>query len=241
MVECRAADIVGSMQDTSLHLKARLAGLLFLIVMAAGIFAEYRVWNVLIVFHDPAATARNILTNEPLYRLGFAANLIDYSFYLGVTAILYELLKPVGSTLSVAAAAFSMVATAIVAAAALCTYAPLILLHMQGNEPWQALALLCLKLRTVGYDVSLVFFGLHFVLIGLLILRANFLPSLLGVLQMICGACYLINSFASVLSPPFARELSPYILMPCIVAELALALWLLFFGRNFQRSRAQTT
>lgn len=226
------------MKDTSPGLKARLAGLLFLIVMAAGVFAEYRVWNVLIVFHDPAATAQNILTQEPLYRVGFAANLVDYSFYLGVTALFYELLKPVGPSLSVAAAAFSLAATAIVAAASLCTYAPLILLHMQGHEPWQALALMCLKLRTVGYDVSLVFFGVHFLLLGLLILRADFLPRLLGVLQMICGACYLINSFASVLSPPLARDLSPYIFMPCIVAELALALWLLFIGVNSQRWRA---
>lgn len=227
------------MKDASPRLKARLAGMLFLIVMAAGIFAEYRVWNMLIVFHDAAATARNILAQEPLYRLGFAANLIDYSFYLGVTAILYELLKPAGRSLSAAAAAFSLAATAIVAAAALCTYAPLILLHMQGDGPWQALALLCLKLRTVGYVVSLAFFGLHFLLIGVLILRADFLPRPLGALQIVCGACYLVNSFASVLSPPLATALSPYIFLPCIIAELALALWLLLAGVNAERWRAQ--
>lgn len=227
------------MKDASPRLKARLAGVLFLIVMAAGIFAEYAVWNALIVSHDAAATARNILAQEPLYRLGFAANLIDYAFYLGVTAILYELLKPAGRTLAAAAAAFSLAATAIVATAALCTYAPLILLHMQGDGPWQALALLCLKLRTIGYDVGLVFFGLHFLLIGALILRAVFLPRLLGVLQIVCGACYLVNSFASVLSPPLAKGLSPYILMPCIAAELGLALWLSIVGVNAERWRAQ--
>lgn len=239
MVGSAAAYSVGSMKDASPRLKARLAGLLFLIVMAAGIFAEFWVWNALIVSRDAAATARNILAAEPLYRLGFAANLVDYALYLGVTAILYELLKPAGRTLSAAAAALSLAATAIVAAASLCTYAPLILLHMQDDGAWQALALLCLKLRTIGYDVSLVFFGLHFLLVGVLILRADFLPRLLGVLQIVCGACYLVNSFANVLSPPLAIALSPYILMPCIVAELALALWLALVGVNAERWHAQ--
>jgi Domain of unknown function (DUF4386) len=222
-------DSVSRMKDASPHLKAtrlkaRLAGLLFLIVMAAGIFAEYGVIGAVVVSGDAAATAHNILDHETLYRLGFAANLIDYTVYLAVTVILYDLLKPAGRSLAVAAAAFSVAGTAIVASVASCTYAPLILLHMPGD--WQAAALLSLRLRTAGYDVSLVFFGIHFLLLGVLILRSGLLPRVLGALQVLCGACYLVNSFASVL----ALALPPYVLMPCIVAELALASWLLVVG-----------
>lgn len=226
------------MKEASSRLKARSAGLLFLIVMAAGIFAEYRVIDALVVSGDAAATARNILAQEPLYRLGLAANLIDYGVYLGVTVLLYALMKPAGRDLSAAAAVFSVAGTAIVAAASLCSYAPLILLHLPG-EDGPALALTALRLRTAGYDIGLVFFGVHFLLIGLLILRARFLPRLLGLLQVLCGLCYLANSFARVLAPPLAASLSPYVLMPCIVAELALALWLLLMGVDAERWRAQ--
>ena len=52
------------------------------------------------------------------------------------------------------------------------------------------------------------------------------------------GVCYLINSFATFLSPAFASHLVPYILIPG-VAELLLALWLVVFGVNAERWREQ--
>ena len=52
------------------------------------------------------------------------------------------------------------------------------------------------------------------------------------------GVCYLINSFATFLSPTVAAHLVPYILIPG-VAELLLALWLVVFGANVERWREQ--
>ncbi len=54
---------------------ARVAGLLYLIVIVAGIFAEIFVRGQLVVANDAAATAHNIVTHELKYRLGFAAEL----------------------------------------------------------------------------------------------------------------------------------------------------------------------
>jgi hypothetical protein len=42
--------------------------------------------------------------------------------------------------------------------------------------------------------------------------------------------CYLINSLALILSPPLSSRLFPAILLPALVAELSLALWLLIKG-----------
>ena len=60
----------------------------------------------------------------------------------------------------------------------------------------------------------------------MLIYRPRFLPRALGVMMVIAGVCYLINSFALFLAPPRVSLLFPWILMPCLVAELSLALWL---------------
>ena len=49
------------------------------------------------------------------------------------------------------------------------------------------------------------------------------------------GLCYLINSVALLLAPEFEARLFPAILMPCLVAELSLALWLLVNGVNVDR------
>jgi hypothetical protein len=53
---------------------ARIAGSLYLIVIVAGAFAEIFVRQRLVVAHDAAATANNILAHEQLFRWGFAAD-----------------------------------------------------------------------------------------------------------------------------------------------------------------------
>jgi hypothetical protein len=214
--------------------------------MVAGIFAEFVVVDAVIVTGDAAATATNILASEPLYRLGFAANLVDYTFYLGVTIVLYGLLKPVSRSLALLAAASSLVATAVVVSASLFYLAPLNLLggapylSVLGAEQSQALAFLSLKLRSVGANIGMVFFGFHLLFVGWLIVRSTFLPRVLGVLSVIGGTCFLINSFANFLSPSFAAQLLPYILAPGVLAQGFLALWLLAMGVNAGKWREQS-
>jgi len=48
----------------------------------------------------------------------------------------------------------------------------------------------------------------------------------------ITGACYLIDSFAVILSPPVASVLFTVILLPAFIGELSLALWLTVKGVN---------
>ena len=62
----------GSPPVTSPRKWARLAGILWLICIACGLFAEAYVHEKLILPHDPSGTIRNIFSNEQLYRLGFA-------------------------------------------------------------------------------------------------------------------------------------------------------------------------
>ena len=90
--------------EKSPRAQARIAGILYLIVIATGVFAEFYVSSALIVHNDAAATAHNILASEQLYRLGFVAILIATASYAGVTAILYGLFKPVSRSVSLLAA-----------------------------------------------------------------------------------------------------------------------------------------
>ena len=63
----------------------------------AGIFAELFVRSRLLSA-DAAATARNIMANESLFRLGFASELLHLAFDVAVAVILYALLRPVDQT-----------------------------------------------------------------------------------------------------------------------------------------------
>jgi hypothetical protein len=80
----------------------------------------------------------------------------------------------------------------------------------------------------------LVFFGIYCLLIGYLIFRSTFLPPILGALMAFGGLGWL-----SFVSPPLAKDLSPYNLAPGILGEGILALWLLVMGVNAQRWQDQ--
>ena len=215
---------------------ARTAGLLYLGTIVGGLFAEVFARSSLIVRGDAAATAVNIMAQQPLYRAGLLGDLFMLGCYIGVTAIFYSLFKPVGRTLSLAAAGFSMTGVAVLAIDGLLVLAPL---HLLGDAAWlaeipvgtrQALALLALDLHGDGYDVALVFFGVYCLLLGWLIVRSRLLPRLLGALMVLAGLCYLTVSVTDLAAPALASRLSPHIMDPTLIGEGALALWLIMFG-----------
>jgi Domain of unknown function (DUF4386) len=86
-----------------------------------------------------------------------------------------------------------------------------------------------------GYGVALIPFGLHCVLTGYLIVRASFLPRVLGILMAMAGFGYLMF-----LWPPLGDRLFfPYIVVPGVVGEGSVTLWLLLKGVNNIRWREQ--
>jgi hypothetical protein len=82
----------------------------------------------------------------------------------------------------------------------------------------------------------LVFFGCYCLVIGYLILRSTFLPRVLGALMALGGLGWL-----TFVSPALSAYLSPYNMLPGILGETALTLWLLAAGVNVQRWKEQAS
>jgi hypothetical protein len=111
-----------------------MAGVFYLLIFVAAPFAEFFVRDRLVVHGDAAATATNILAHEPLYRLGFAAELITLACDTAVALIFYDLFKPVSRSLSFSAAVFRLIFVAIMSVNTLNYFAPLVLLG--GAPSW---------------------------------------------------------------------------------------------------------
>ena len=101
---------------TSPGAKARLAGVLWVVCILFGLFAEAFVRGSLIVRGDPAAMAANILASEPLFRLGFVADLVGTGAYVATTFLLYLLLKPVNRHVSLFACLLGLAGSTILLA-----------------------------------------------------------------------------------------------------------------------------
>ncbi|MBV8374972.1 MAG: DUF4386 domain-containing protein [Candidatus Eremiobacteraeota bacterium] len=231
---------------SSVLLKARVAGVFYLATSLAGLYYVFA-GNGFIVSGDAAATAKNILTSESLYRLDITANIVAAAAYVVVTLLLYELLKPVSRSISLLAAFFSIIGITSAPLVFVCDSAPLVLLHAsQGASAshaamLQTLAFASLRLSGLGATAGLVFFGLYCALIGYLLFNSGFFPRALGVLMSIAGICYLVNSFATLLAPALAHRLW-FVPFGALIGEVALTLWLLVVGINVPKwqERQQT-
>jgi hypothetical protein len=82
----------------------------------------------------------------------------------------------------------------------------------------------------VGYLIGGAFFGVHLLLLGILIYRVRYLPRLLGILLALAAAVYLVECFGSFLFPSCEAVYVWLVAVPAAVAELPLALWLLIKG-----------
>jgi hypothetical protein len=221
--------------------EARLAGLLYVIVIVTAFFAEGVVRSSLIVPNNAAATAHNLLASERLYRLGGMADLINLSCDIVIAIILYDLLKTVARTLALSAAAFRIAFDVGLAAATMFHFAPLYLLkgpmYAAALPPaqLQAAAFEMIQIHNLGYNLFLIFFAVHLLLLGYLIIRSTFLPRLLGALLLLTGLCYLTNSFLHLVYPEV--HTSFYLLLPGLISEFALAGWLLVRGVNVVKWR----
>jgi Domain of unknown function (DUF4386) len=227
--------------EASPHFKARMGGALYLVVIVGALFAPFAVAPSGMMRGQAALpTAAQILAAKPLYILGGAMQLVVGACDIGVALIFYELLKPVSNGLALLAAFFRLVFVALANGNVLNHFAPLLLLsggeYLSAFRPdqLQALALMFIRLRTIGLDIALVFFGVHCVVLGYLIFRSTFLPRILGLLLAIGGIGYSFNIVANFIPPAIGTHLFPYIMLPAGIAEVLLTLWLLVIGVNDQ-------
>ncbi len=221
---------------------ARLAGALYVVIIVFGIFAEVVVRSRLIADGDPGATAANILESEWLFRMGFAADVIVFLCDVALAIVLYFLLRPVSTTLSMLAAAFRLTQTAIIGLNLLFMFGALLILaeadylgeFTAGQS--EALALLLLDLHQYGYTLGLTFFGVSTLTIGYLVFRSGLVPKPLGAVLGLAGLGYLADSAAFFLVPGYEGAISPILLAPALVGEVWFALWLLFKGGRLTRA-----
>lgn len=215
---------------------ARIAGLCYLIVIATGLFAEVFVRQALQVSGDAIATAHNIQSSELLFRFGFIADLINFVIGLPCVIIIYKLFNPINRTLARLAIIFVIIQTAIIAVNLLFQMTPLLILggdkYLNSFQPNQlaTLSLLSLNIQALGYGIGLVFFGFYCIIMGYLVFKSTIVPRLLGILYIISGLGYLINSFVMFLLKDFANPLFIYIAIPILIGELSFCLWLLIMG-----------
>lgn len=221
---------------------ARMAGALWLIVIAASIVAVLG-GDSIDLRGDPGALSATVLASASKIRFTFVSLFFGKISYLGFTVLLYELLKPVKKSVALFGA-FCGLAGLLSGSGAyfhLLTALSLLEEARRATEPvasqLQAAAKTFLGTipRFSGEDV---WFGFQILSVGYLIVRSHFIPRAIGALLVLGGLSFLIASFTNVVSPVLGARVAPVILPIAVLGEAALALWLLVKGVNVEQWRS---
>jgi hypothetical protein len=215
---------------------ARIAGLLYIIVVATGIFSLAYVPSQ-IEADDAATVMRNIVANEPLFRLGIVSSLVCYTAFLLLPLALYRLLSAHGRQAAVLMVALATASVPFSFANIMHRFDVLTLLGDAGYlrafsaEQLQAQVMLSLQSYRDGILVSEIFWGLWLLPFGWLVFKSRLLPRVLGVLLMLGCAGYLADFLGRVLVPEYAASgLGGYVRLPASLGEIGTCLWLLVMG-----------
>ncbi len=160
---------------------AKVAGAVCLFTIAIVVFANYGLYNPLIVSGNAAETARNIVAHERLFRVAVACNIIYCAGVVVLLAALYVILKPVNRGLALVGALCRLVFALMWLLTALNMLASRLLgsasyLQVFETDRLQALARAHLGANFDAYYVGLPFFGLASTVCSYLWLKSNYIP-----------------------------------------------------------------
>ena len=214
---------------------ARAAGLLYLVIIVAGVGGEGLLRAPLIAEGDAAGTAARIADALGTFRLSIVADAIMAMADVALAALLFLLFRPVSLTVSLMAMTFRLVQAAILGMNLVNLQA--VTLALGAGLPAETV-LFHIEAHAQGYDMGLIFFGVNSLLTGWLIVRSGFLPKTVGVLLAGAGLVYLTGSALRILAPEMLGTFQMAYLLP-LVAETAMALWLVVRAVDARTWRAR--
>jgi Domain of unknown function (DUF4386) len=220
----------------------RIPGILYVIMGIAAAFGIMYVLPKIMVQGNAAATATNILLNEFLFRTGIVSQFISNTMFILLVFVLYQLFKQVSRYHAKLMVAFVLVQVPI--GFLMETFNITSLLILKGeimkaldSEHRQDMATLFLTMHKYGMITVELFSGLWLIPFGQLVYKTRFISRILGVLLIIGGVAYIIESLTYWLFPDYQPFVSRFAIILYSIGETPIILWLLIKGLRIPEIR----
>lgn len=223
---------------------ARLAGLLYLILVITGVFSIMYVSSQIIVQDDAITTAKNILAKEFLFRTGIVNDLISNTIFVFLVLVLYRMFKQINENQAKLMVALVFVQIPVVFImeslniTSLMIFKGELLQTFEINQR-QDFAMLFLKINDYCTLTIELFWGLWLLPFGLLVYKSRFIPRIFGIFLIIAGVAYINSSLTSLLFPSYSTFVSQPTLLLVAIGEISITLWLIIKGVKNNTSRIE--
>jgi Domain of unknown function (DUF4386) len=231
-----SADVATTTPHRSPQFYARLAGWIYLVAMGLSMFTQAYVPGRIIVPGDAAATARNLVASDLLFRAGIALDILIFVSDVVIAWAFYELLRTVDDGLARLGAFLRVADGAILAAVTLGGMVSVRLVsdadYLQSIDPHvlQGLARLFMGVRGLGLYIGFVFLGAGSTVFAWLLFKSRYVPRPLAGWGLFASPLLALGSLTALLSPWFATNASMASMVPMFFYEVPLGLWLVTRG-----------
>ena len=218
----------------SINQNARLAGLLYMIVVLTGIVSLAYVPSQLIVWDNPALTVENIKTAEFLFRVGIFSGVLCYIAFLALPFALFKLFEKTNREVAMFMVIFAVISVPISIFNLIGKLDVLTVINntalLELYSPQQISAQVMTMLRSYynGITIVQVFWGLWLFPFGYLVFKSGLIPRVFGILLMLGCISYLIRFTGAILLPEL--DIPSFVRLPASIAEIGTCLWLLIMG-----------
>ena len=220
--------------DRSQRVAARVAGALYLLLMACGVFGEFNGRGSLITDNDPAKTATEILHHLLLFRVGIVSDLAAFAGDIGMAVALYVVLRPIGRNLALLAAFWRVSEAAVLGAITLNSLTMLFLLTdgryaaVFSSQQLQGLVWLFNDTHDAGYNIGLIFLSLGCIVFSWLFLKSRYIPRPLAGFGLLSYTVMLVGTIVTIVWP--TNPVGANFDTPAGLYEIVIGLWLLLRG-----------
>jgi len=217
----------------------RFIGLLYLLVIILAGFSQGYVRGSIFVPGDSAETASRILENHALFRLGIVTDLLAFMIDAIISVLLYQLFKPMSKNLAMVMSSLRLLAHPAIASMNLINhYLAYKVLHANvimstfNPEQLESLSTLFLDAHSYGYMIAGAFFGIHCLLLGILIYKSDIFPNIFGGFMIGAAAGYLIETFGNFSLPGYEESTALIVGVSAALGEVSLTLYMIIKGTH---------
>lgn len=212
---------------------AATAGVSLLLMALIAGFAYGYVISGLVVPGNASATADRIRQSEMLFRSGIFGFLLILVLDVFAAWGLHVFLRRFQPESSLLATVFRWLYAALLGGALFHCLTVLLLLKNPVTAQTDDQILVCMQSFADSWAFALILFGFHLLILGTIFLRTASIPTIIGVLLLIGGMCYVASNSAVILFPgynDYRATVDLWLGIPMAVSEVWMAIWLVARG-----------
>lgn len=231
-----------NLESKSRQKAAKIAGIMFILAFIVPSLNWALILSKFIVSNDTLSTAKNILANATMFRIGITLELIMSVFLVVLAVTMFYILKNVNKVLATLALSWKLVETSLAVVITLGSLLAILIISNDSNlvgmnsDSLQSFAGFILQKHTILYAIPMIFLGLDMTLFSALFCKSGYIPKWLARFGMISFILILTHSIMYLVAPEKAAFPINQLIFwtPSGIFELVIGTWLLIKGLKIQ-------